>query len=156
MRAVVQRVTSARVSVEGVVTGEVGPGLLVFVAIARDDTLADGEWLAGKIARLRVFEAPDGRMNTSLLDTGGGALVISQFTLYGDVRKGSRPSYNEAAPPAEAEALYGAFTRQLSAALGRPVATGRFAAQMQVSLVNDGPVTVIVDTPRRVGREDTA
>ena len=140
MRAVCQRVASARVRVDGAVVGEVGPGLCILLGVRRGDDAAAAERLAGKIARLRVFDGLD----RSLLDSGGGALVVSQFTLYGDVRKGNRPSFTDAAPPAEAEPLYERFCEALRA-LGVPVATGVFGASMQVELVNDGPVTILVD-----------
>jgi D-tyrosyl-tRNA(Tyr) deacylase len=140
MRAVCQRVTGARVRVDGAVAGEIGAGLCVLLGVRRGDEPAAAGRLAAKVARLRVFDG----MDRSLLDTGGGALVVSQFTLYGDVRKGNRPSFTEAAPPAEAEPLYERFCDALRA-LGVPVATGVFGASMQVELVNDGPVTIVVD-----------
>jgi D-tyrosyl-tRNA(Tyr) deacylase len=140
MRAVCQRVTEARVRVDGASVGEVGAGLCVLLGVRRGDEAAAAERLAGKVARLRVFDG----MDRSLLDTGGGALVVSQFTLYGDARKGNRPSFTEAAPPEEAEPLYERFCEALRA-LGVPVATGVFGATMRVELVNDGPVTVLLD-----------
>jgi D-tyrosyl-tRNA(Tyr) deacylase len=140
MRAVCQRVTGARVLVDGAVAGEVGAGLCVLLGVRRADEPAAADRLAGKVARLRVFDG----MDRSLLDTGGGALVVSQFTLYGDVRRGNRPSFTEAAPPGEAEPLYVRFCDALRS-LGVPVATGVFGASMQVELVNDGPVTILVD-----------
>jgi D-tyrosyl-tRNA(Tyr) deacylase len=150
MRAVIQRVSSARVTVAGAVTGEIGPGLLVLVGVARDDTLEDGRWLAEKLVRLRVFDAPEtGQMNASVQDVGGGVLVVSQFTLFASTKKGTRPSYSDAARPEQAEPLYEEFVRQVSAALGRPAATGKFAAMMDVALVNDGPVTLLIDTKNR-------
>ena len=145
MIALVQRVREARVTVEGATTGEIGPGLLVLLGVHRADTAAEADWLAEKVARLRLFRDDDGRMNRSLLDTGGEALVVSQFTLYGDVRKGTRPSYIAAAPPELAIPLYEGFVRCLEAHLGRPVPTGRFGAMMEVALVNDGPVTLWVE-----------
>lgn len=151
MRAVVQRVTSARVTIAGQVTGEIGQGLLVLVGVAQGDAPADGEWLAGRLAVLRVFADSDGKMNRSVRDVAGGILVVSQFTLLGTLDKGSRPSFNDAARPDEAIPLYEGFLKQMEAALGRPVAAGRFGADMQVSLVNDGPVTLIVDSRRRSG-----
>lgn len=149
MRAVVQRVKSASVTAAGKVTGEIGTGLLVLLGVARGDTDDDGRWLAAKLPMLRVFEDADGKMNRSLMDTGGGMLVVSQFTLLGSVRKGTRPSFNDAAPPDIARDLYERFVAHCAAALGRPVATGRFAEMMDVALVNDGPVTLILDTRSR-------
>jgi len=143
MKAVVQRVSSARVRVGERVAGEVGSGLCVLLGVARSDDAAAAERLAGKIARLRVFENEEGRFDRSLLDTGGETLVISQFTLLGDASKGNRPSFTDAAPPEEAEPLYEAFCASLRE-LGVPVATGEFAARMAVELVNDGPVTILL------------
>jgi D-aminoacyl-tRNA deacylase len=139
MVAVVQRVSRAAVTPGG----EIGPGLCVLLGVARGDTAEDATALAGKIARLRIFER-DGRFDVSLLDTGGAALVVSQFTLLADTAKGNRPSFTDAAPPEEAEPLYEAFCAALSE-LGVEVATGVFGAKMAVELVNDGPVTIIVD-----------
>ena len=144
MRALVQRVTEARVTTDGEVVGEIGPGLCVLVGVTHDDTDARAAKLAGKVANLRIFDDADGTMNLSVLDTGGGALVVSQFTLYGDTARGRRPAWSAAAPPAVAEPLVDAFTRAL-AATGVPVATGRFRAEMKVALVNDGPVTLLVE-----------
>ena len=149
MRAVIQRVSSARVTVEGEITGEIGRGLLVLLGVAQTDTEADAQWLAAKIAALRIFEDEAGKMNRSVVDVAGGILVVSQFTLFASTRKGTRPSFNDAAKPDIAIPLYEAFNRHASAALGRPVATGRFAAMMDVALVNDGPVTLIIDTQVR-------
>ncbi len=143
MKAVVQRVSSAQVRVGERVAGEVGSGLCVLLGVARSDDAAAAERLAGKIARLRVFENEEGRFDRSLLDTGGETLVISQFTLLGDASKGNRPSFTDAAPPEEAEPLYEAFCASLRE-LGVPVATGEFAARMAVELVNDGPVTILL------------
>lgn len=145
MRAVVQRVARARVVVRGEAAGEVGRGLCVLVGVARGDGAAEAERLAGKIARLRIFENDAGRFDRNLLDVGGGALVVSQFTLIADTRKGNRPSFADAAPPDEAEPLYAAFCEALSAQ-GVPVEGGVFGARMLVELENDGPVTVIVET----------
>ncbi len=144
MRAVVQRVTSARVTVGGNLAGEIGPGLCVLLGVARGDGRAAAERLAGKVARLRVFENEAGKFDSSLLDTGGAALVVSQFTLIADTAKGNRPSFTEAAPPPEAEHLYDAFCEAL-AALGVTVAQGVFGARMQVELVNEGPVTIVLE-----------
>ena len=146
MRALVQRVSSASVAVDGVVLGSIGRGFLVLLAVAPDDDDEKARWLAGKLARLRVFEDDEGKMNLSLLETGGGALVVSQFTLYGSCRKGNRPSFTGSAGPQVAEPLYERFMDLLRAE-GVPVASGRFGATQQVSLVNDGPVTLIVDSP---------
>jgi D-tyrosyl-tRNA(Tyr) deacylase len=147
MRVVVQRVRSARVLVRGCVTGEIGPGLLVLLGVTHSDTAADARFLVGKVAGLRIFEDAAGRMNLSAADVSGSLLVVSQFTLYGDCRKGRRPSFDAAARPEEAEALYDIFVAEIRA-LGLPVATGVFQAPMQVELVNDGPVTLILDTAR--------
>jgi D-aminoacyl-tRNA deacylase len=145
MVALVQRVTRARVSVDGQVSGEIDDGLLVLLGVHRTDTEAEAEWLAKKVANLRIFADEHGKMNRSLLDTGGGALVVSQFTLYGDARKGNRPSFVESAEPAEAERLYDDFVRRLEVHLGRAVQTGVFAAMMDVELVNNGPVTLWIE-----------
>ena len=141
-----QRVTQAQVKVDGQTVGQCGPGLLILLAVTHDDTEAQAEWLARKVATLRIFEDEEGRMNLSLIDSGGSALVVSQFTLYGDSRKGRRPSFVGSARPEQAEPLYERFCALL-AAQGPPVETGVFGAMMAVSLVNDGPVTLIVDTP---------
>jgi D-tyrosyl-tRNA(Tyr) deacylase len=127
--------------------GRIGPGLLLLAAFTEQDTTRDLEWMARKVLNLRVFDDEAGVMNRSLTDVGGEVLAVSQFTLYGDVRKGNRPSYNRAAPAERAARLYEAFVGHLQSALGRPVPTGRFGAEMHVYLVNDGPVTLIVDTP---------
>lgn len=149
MRAVIQRVTSAAVTVGGETTGRIDGGLLVLLGVAEGDTPADGEWLADKLISLRIFEDDEGRMNRSVRDTGGGVLVVSQFTLLASTRKGHRPSFHEAARPEAAIPLYEAFNLRVSAALGRTVATGRFGAMMAVSLVNDGPVTLVIDSRQR-------
>ena len=146
MRAVIQRVSSARVTVAGEITGEIGDGLLILLGVAQADTEADGDWLAQKIAALRIFEDEAGKMNRSLVDAGGGALVVSQFTLLASTAKGTRPSFNAAAAPALAIPLYEKFVVQLSTVLGRPVAAGRFGAMMDVALVNAGPVTLVIDS----------
>lgn len=149
MRAVIQRVSSARVTVDRIIVGEIGTGLLVLVGVGHDDTEADGQWLAEKITGLRIFEDADGKMNRSVVDCGGDVLVVSQFTLLASTRKGTRPSFNDAARPGMAVPLYDAFVRQASAALGRPVQTGKFGAMMDVALVNSGPVTLVIDSRRR-------
>jgi len=146
MRAVIQRVSSARVTVAGEITGEIGEGLLVLLGVTSSDTSADAEWLATKICALRIFEDDAGKMNRSVKDVGGGILVVSQFTLLASTRKGTRPSFNDAAKPDLALPLYEAFNQFASAAMGKPVATGRFAARMDVFLVNAGPVTLVVDS----------
>jgi D-tyrosyl-tRNA(Tyr) deacylase len=149
MRAVIQRVTSARVRVGQRVTGEIERGLLVLLGVGRGDTLDDVQYIAGKIRDLRLFESEAGKpMDRSVPDIGGAVLVVSQFTLYGDVRKGRRPSFDEAAAPSDARDLYEAVVRELQAA-HVPVSTGEFQAMMQVELVNDGPVTVLVDSKRQ-------
>ncbi len=149
MRAVAQRVSEAKVTSEGRTLGAIGPGLLVLVGIASGDTLEDAAWLARKLVELRIFADTEDRMNRSLLDIGGGLLVVSQFTLFASTRKGTRPSFNDAAPPAAAIPLYERFLRDCEARLGAPVARGEFGAAMQVSLVNDGPVTILLDSKTR-------
>lgn len=144
MRAVCQRVSGARVVVEGSVAGEIGAGLCVLLGVAREDGEDEAARLAGKVARLRVFEDERGRFDRSLLDVGGAALVVSQFTLIADTAKGNRPSFSAAAPPEEAERLYERFCAELRG-LGIEVATGIFGARMRVKLVNDGPVTIVLD-----------
>jgi len=144
MRAVCQRVSSARVTVAGTVVGEIERGLVVLLGIARGDEAAEAERLAAKLARLRVFEDEQGKFAHSLLDVGGAALVVSQFTLIADTRKGNRPSFADAAPPDAAEVVYERFAAQLAAA-GVPVEFCRFGARMAVELVNDGPVTIILE-----------
>src|SRR5947209_2914877 len=145
MRAVVQRVSRARVVVGPEVVGEIGRGLLVLLGVTHADTPDQARWLADKVVGLRVFEDAGGKMNLGVADVGGAALVVSQFTLYGDCRKGRRPSFIDAAPPDIAIPLYEAFISAVKA-LGIPVATGRFGAMMQVELVNEGPVTLIVES----------
>ena len=148
MRAVVQRVTRARVTVDDEIVGEIEQGLVVLLGVAHDDTKADADYLAPKIVSLRIFDDAEGKMNLSLKDIGeidGGLLVVSQFTLYGDVRRGLRPSWSEAAPPEIAEPLYEYFVES-SRRLVTRVATGSFRRMMQVELVNDGPVTIMLDS----------
>ena len=144
MRAVCQRVSRARVTVDDATVGEIGRGLVVLLGVARDDTAAESDRLAGKVARLRVFEDEHGKFAHSLLDVGGAALVVSQFTLIADTRRGNRPSFVEAASPGAAEVLYERFAEQL-AAVGVPVECGRFGSRMNVELVNDGPVTIVLE-----------
>jgi D-tyrosyl-tRNA(Tyr) deacylase len=145
MRAVVQRVTDARVEVAGEPVGEIGAGLLVLLGIARDDTRDDADYLADKTLNLRVFDDDQGKMNRSLLESGGAMLVVSQFTLYGDVRRGRRPSYSDAAEPEKANQLYEYFVERVRS-FGVRVETGIFQAMMKVSLTNDGPVTILLDS----------
>ncbi|HYW72137.1 MAG TPA: D-aminoacyl-tRNA deacylase [Pyrinomonadaceae bacterium] len=145
MRAVVQRVTRASVKVDEDVIGEIGNGLLVLLGIARDDTKVEAAYLVDKISNLRIFDDADGKMNLSVKDVEGALLIVSQFTLYGDVRRGLRPSWIDAAPPEVAEPLYEFFVRQARAAMAE-VATGKFQAMMQVELINDGPVTILLDS----------
>ena len=147
LRAVIQRVSSAHVGVNGRCTGRIGKGLVVFLGVGHEDTAKDAAYLAGKTAGLRVFEGVDGRMNRSVRDVGGAVLVVSQFTLYGDVRRGLRPSFDCAAAPELAEALYERYVEMLTAA-EVDVATGEFRANMQVSLVNEGPVTILLDSTK--------
>lgn len=149
MRAVIQRVTEASVTIETRVKGRIANGLLVLLGVEPPDTADDIAWLAGKIVRLRIFNDAQGVMNRSVQDTGGDILVISQFTLFASTHKGNRPSYSRAAGPEIAVPLYEAFVRQLESELGKPVQTGEFGADMKVSLVNDGPVTILVDTRAR-------
>lgn len=149
MRAVIQRVTRASVTVNGEMISEIGNGLVVLLGIARDDVKVDAAYLVDKIAALRIFDDEEGKMNLSLRDVSGGMLVVSQFTLYGDVRRGLRPSWIDAAPPEVAEPLYDFFVRQARATVN-DVATGSFRAMMQVELVNDGPVTILLDSRKLV------
>jgi D-aminoacyl-tRNA deacylase len=149
MRAVVQRVSSASVTIAGRVAGSIQSGLLVLLAVEDADTAVDIEWLSGKIVRLRIFNDEAGLMNRSVLEVGGSILVISQFTLFASTQKGNRPSFTRSARPEVAVPRYEQFVAQLTVALGKPVATGEFGADMQVSLVNDGPVTIIIDTRSR-------
>ena len=144
MRAVVQRVSSARVVVDGEVVGEIGPGLCVLLGIATHDDAAGAAALAGRVARLRIFQNDQGKFDLSLLDVGGAALVVSQFTLIADTRKGNRPSFTAAARPEQAQELYGRFCHELRAQ-GVEVATGLFGARMDVEIANDGPVTIFLD-----------
>jgi len=146
MRAVVQRVKRSSVTIDGRVVSEIGPGLLVLLGVHTNDTEAEATWLVNKIIGLRIFGDDEGKMNRSLTDIGGGLLVVSQFTLYGDARKGRRPSFDQAAVPAVAIPLYESFCAQ-ARAQGVTVATGEFGAMMDVELVNDGPVTLVIDTP---------
>lgn len=145
MRAIIQRVSTARVVVDGAVVGEIGRGFLLLLGITHGDGEAEAAWLARKVAGLRLFEDEAGKMNLGLADVGGAALAVSQFTLYGSAKKGRRPSFTEAARPEHAEPLYACFCQKL-AEEGIPVAQGVFQAHMEVHLVNDGPVTIWIDT----------
>lgn len=146
MRVIVQRVLSARVEVDGQVTGSIGPGLLVLAGLENGDTPADLAWMSSKLTRMRIFPDADGVMNRSVVDTNGDVLAVSQFTLFASVRKGNRPSWSRAAPPDIARPLFEAFVRQLENDLGQHVPTGVFGADMKVHLVNDGPVTLFIDS----------
>ena len=145
MRAVIQRVTRASVTIDGEVVGEIGNGLVVLLGVARDDTKEDADYLVPKIIGLRIFDDAEGRMNVSVKDIDGGLLIVSQFTLYGDVRRGLRPSWSDAAAPEIAEPWYDYFVESSRKLLGR-VETGSFRKMMQVELVNDGPVTILLDS----------
>ena len=146
MRTVIQSVTSASVAIEAEGVGEIGKGLMILLGVTPEDTMADADWLVGKISRLRIFDDANGVMNLSVLDAGGEVLVVSQFTLMASYRKGNRPSYIRAASPDVAVPLYEYFVDKLQQALGRDVPTGRFGADMQISLTNDGPVTIVMDS----------
>lgn len=147
MRAVLQRVSRARVVVDGNIAGEIGPGLVVLIAVGRDDTDSTAVFMAEKIVNLRIFNDDQGKMNRSVLDSGGAILAVSQFTLYGDARGQRRPSFMQAAPPEKGKALYEEFVRALKA-LGVRVETGVFQAHMSVELANDGPVTILLDSDK--------
>lgn len=146
MRVILQRVVSARVEVEGLVTGSIGIGLLVLAGLEESDTPADLAWMSSKLTRMRIFPDENGVMNRSVLDAGGEVLAVSQFTLFASVRKGNRPSWSRAAPPETAHPLFVEFVRRLENDLGRHVPTGVFGADMKVHLVNDGPVTLFIDS----------
>jgi D-tyrosyl-tRNA(Tyr) deacylase len=147
MRAVVERVSRAKVTVNGWISGEIGMGLLVLLGVGQEDTDSDANYLAEKIAGLRIFEDHDGKMNRSVQEVGGSVLAVSQFTLYGDVRRGKRPSFDAAAPPEHARRLYELFVERIGEA-GLRCETGRFQEMMQVKLVNDGPVTILLDSKK--------
>ncbi|MFM7510548.1 MAG: D-aminoacyl-tRNA deacylase [Bacteroidota bacterium] len=149
MRVVLQRVKCASVKVEGKITGAIEEGLMVLLGIEEADTLQDMNWLAGKLVNLRIFDDEQGVMNLSLLETGGGLLLVSQFTLFAATKKGNRPSYSRAAPPAIAVPIYEKMIELLSAELGKPIQTGVFGADMKVELLNDGPVTILIDTKNK-------
>ena len=146
MIAVIQRVKEATVRIEGLVTGQIQTGFLVLLGITHSDTPADGAWLAKKIAGMRVFNDADEKMNLNLTAVGGNVLLVSQFTLHANTKKGNRPSFIDAARPEQAIPLYEQFISQLTTELGHPIETGTFGADMQISLVNDGPVTIVIDT----------
>lgn len=148
MRVVLQRVASAAVSVDGKTVGAIGAGLLLLVGIEADDGDADIDWLAAKLPKLRIFSDAGGVMNLSVLEAGGGVLAVSQFTLFASVKKGNRPSWSRAAPPDRARPVFERFVSRLETELGRPVATGIFGADMRVELVNDGPVTLLIDSKK--------
>lgn len=150
MKAVIQRVSQASVKIKNEVKAEIGQGLLVLLGIENADTEGDGEWLSRKIAQLRIFDDTSGVMNRSLMEAGGEAIVVSQFTLHASTKKGNRPSYIYAARPEIAIPLYERFVQQLETELGKKVQTGEFGAEMEVELINDGPVTIIIDTKNKV------
>ncbi|MGH9611729.1 MAG: D-aminoacyl-tRNA deacylase [Bryobacteraceae bacterium] len=152
MRAVIQRVTGARVEVAGAVVGEIGEGVLTLLGVARGDTDAGADYLVSKILNLRIFPDENGKMNRSLIETGGGLLVVSQFTLYGDIEKGRRPGFDEAAPSEVAKPIYEYFVQKARAS-GVTVKTGVFQAHMRVSLINDGPVTLICESKRALQKK---
>ncbi|MCX6330204.1 MAG: D-aminoacyl-tRNA deacylase [Bacteroidia bacterium] len=149
MRAVIQRVKKASVAINGAVISEIGPGLLVFVGIEESDNITDAEWLGNKIVQLRIFNDSNGVMNLSVMETGGNIMVISQFTLHAKTKKGNRPSYIKAARPEKAIPLYESFIKVLSDLSGKKIATGEFRAMMNIELINDGPVTIIIDTKEK-------
>jgi D-tyrosyl-tRNA(Tyr) deacylase len=146
MRVIIQRVSEARVEIEGRVNGAIGAGLMVLLGITHDDTEEDIQWMVKKLLQLRIFKDADDKMNLSVQDIGGGILVVSQFTLYAQSRKGNRPSYTRSAPPPVSIPMYERFLEVLRAAFQGPVGTGEFGASMQVHLVNDGPVTILIDS----------
>jgi D-tyrosyl-tRNA(Tyr) deacylase len=149
MRVVIQRVSQANVAIGGVTKASIARGLLILLAVEESDNAEDIAWLSGKIVRLRIFSDAQGLMNLSVQDVAGDILLVSQFTLFASTKKGNRPSYNRSAPPPIAIPLYEQFIRQLAADLGKPIQTGQFGADMQVSLTNDGPVTIIIDSKSR-------
>jgi D-aminoacyl-tRNA deacylase len=149
MRAVIQRVKEASVAINGAVRSEIGPGLLVFVGIEESDNITDAEWLSNKIVQLRIFNDSNGVMNLSVMETGGSIMVISQFTLHAKTKKGNRPSYIKAARPEIAIPLYESFIKILSDLSGKKIVTGEFGAMMDIELINDGPVTILIDTKEK-------
>ena len=146
MKAIVQRVSRASVKIDGQIVGEIERGLLVLLGVGKDDVAVDSDWMIKKLLALRIFPDDAEKMNRSVTDIGGGLLVVSQFTLYGDTRKGTRPSFTDAMPPTEAEKFYNDFMTKLRAATALKVAEGKFAAMMDIELVNDGPVTIVLDS----------
>ncbi|MFN4298809.1 MAG: D-aminoacyl-tRNA deacylase [Thermaurantimonas sp.] len=149
MRIVIQRVSRAKVTVNGQVTGQIDRGILVLLGVTHDDDPADADWLASKLIQLRIFNDSEGKMNLSLADVGGDVLVVSQFTLHASTKKGNRPSYTAAAPPTLANELYEYFVKKVEELQGKKVETGVFGAMMEVELVNDGPVTILMDSKNR-------
>lgn len=149
MRAVIQRVTEASVAIDGEMISRVGPGLLVLLGVEEIDDASDVDWLAGKIARMRIFGDAEGKMNLSVAETGGQVMVVSQFTLHASTKKGNRPSFIRAAAPAHSEPLYEAFCAAIQRETGKPVARGVFGGDMKIALVNDGPVTIVIDSRAR-------
>ena len=149
MRAVIQRVTEASVTIDGKTISRIGPGLLVLLGVEEIDDASDVDWLAGKIAKMRIFGDAEGKMNLSVIETGGEMLVVSQFTLHASTKKGNRPSFIRAAAPGHSEPLYEAFCTAMECETGKPVKRGVFGGDMQVSLINDGPVTIVIDSRAR-------
>lgn len=149
MRAVIQRVSEASVTIEGRKVSSIGAGLLLLLGVEDGDTAEDAEWLAAKVAAMRIFSDPEGKMNLSVQDTGGEVIVVSQFTLHASTKKGNRPSFLRAARPEVSEPLYGTFCELTESALGKPVGRGVFGADMKVALINDGPVTIVIDSRDR-------
>jgi D-tyrosyl-tRNA(Tyr) deacylase len=149
MRALIQRVSEASVSIDGKVTARIGPGLLVLLGVEEIDDNSDVEWLCGKIIRMRIFPDDEGKMNLSVMESGGEVMVVSQFTLHASTKKGNRPSFIRAAPPAHSEPLYEAFCTAIERDTGKPAARGIFGADMKISLINDGPVTIMLDSRAR-------
>jgi D-tyrosyl-tRNA(Tyr) deacylase len=149
MRAVIQRVLEAMVEIDGQTVSRIGPGLLVFLGVAEGDDATDVEWLCPKVSKMRIFGDADGKMNLSIAETGGEVLVVSQFTLHASTKKGNRPSFIRAAAPAISEPLYQAFCTAMEAEIGKSVGRGVFGADMKIALVNDGPVTIVIDTRAR-------
>jgi len=149
MRAVIQRVSRASVTIDNVMKSEIGPGLLVLAGIEEDDSISDIDWLAAKIVQLRIFNDANGVMNLSVIETGGSVMVISQFTLHAKTKKGNRPSYIKAARPEKAIPLYEFFVKRISGLIGKETVTGEFGAMMEISLINDGPVTIVIDTKEK-------